>query len=166
MSDSQRIKDLIEYLKSEKIIRNQQDFVERIGENRTVVSSYANGKRHFSDVFVLRVIEAFPFVSKKWLQNGEGDMLNESGPMENQELEIPMDRERFVEVGGECFTAEFARLIQNGDIFTRQSYMLLWEEYRNIVREKEDKINDLNQEVGKLKAIIEVIKGKSPEELL
>lgn len=166
MSDSKRIKVLIEYLKKEKIIRNQQDFVERIGENRTVVSSYVTGKRHFSDVFILRIVDAFPFVSKKWLKGEDVDMLTSPSNMEQAELESPMDREKFVELGGEYFATEFAKLIKNGDIYTRDSYMTLWEEYRSIVREKEDKINDLNQEIGKLKAIIEVLKGKSPEDLL
>ena len=65
MSANQRIKILISYLKDNKKIRNQQDFVERIGSDKSTVSQIINEKiavpnslfeicYHISSPFILR----------------------------------------------------------------------------------------------------------------
>jgi len=80
MSDNLRIKSIVDFLKNEKIIRNQRDFVERIGGNYSVVSEIISGKRKISERFVDNICEAFPFISKKWILNEEGEMIIDVEP--------------------------------------------------------------------------------------
>ncbi len=75
MSANERVKILIGYLKSNKIIRNQQDFVERIENNASVVSEILSNKRGVSEKFVRSINNAFSFISTKWIMTGEGEMI-------------------------------------------------------------------------------------------
>lgn len=68
---------VIEYLKVNKVIRNQQDFVERIGYNKSTVSQILNGKVQVSDKFFNTIAETFPFIDRHWLHTGEGKMIKE-----------------------------------------------------------------------------------------
>lgn len=71
----QRLKKFYNYLESSKLIRNQQDFVDRIGSNKTTVSQILNGRRQITKQFVSLVCTAFPFVSEDFLLYGSGSML-------------------------------------------------------------------------------------------
>ncbi len=75
MSDLQRLKDVFDFLKQNKYFRNQQDFVERICSDKATVSQILNGKKEYNKQFVCKVVVAFPIISEKWLEFGEGDML-------------------------------------------------------------------------------------------
>lgn len=79
MSGEQRIKQLIAYLKENKRIRNQQDFVERIGSDKSTVSQVINGKLTIPNNLFDKICSAFPDVSHSWLLTGEGNMLKEDG---------------------------------------------------------------------------------------
>lgn len=72
---NKRIKELIEFLKSEKIIRNQQQFVEMIDSDRTTVSKIVNGKQSVPIGMFDRIVSAFPNVSRDWLLTGTGKMV-------------------------------------------------------------------------------------------
>ena len=72
----QRLRLIVDYLKSSKQIRNQQDFVERVGSDKSAVSLILNGKRQITKQFVSSVCEAFPFISEDWLLYGSGEMLS------------------------------------------------------------------------------------------
>lgn len=69
------LKAVYDYLESSKLIRNQQDFVERIGSNKTTVSQILNGRRQITKQFVSLICAAFPFVSEDFLLFGSGSML-------------------------------------------------------------------------------------------
>ena len=77
MTELQRVVDVFEYLKSNKYFRNQQDFVERIGSDKTTVSQILNGKKEISKQFVCKLIDGFPILNKEWLLSGEGEMLKD-----------------------------------------------------------------------------------------
>lgn len=163
MTDKERFEALLEYLKKEKIVRNQQDFVERIGENRSVVSTYANGKRGFSNAFINRVHKTFPFISEKWLESGEGEMIIEPG---TQAPPFIPTSDELQDMGCDSFCMKLLDLISKGEVFTKGSYELQSEEYRNVILQKEKTIEELNQRVGKLEAIIELQRGKKPEDIM
>lgn len=76
MHDLERLKSAFDYLKSNKYFRNQQDFVERIGSDKTTVSQILNGKKDISKQFVCKVSEAFPVISERWLNGEVSEMLN------------------------------------------------------------------------------------------
>lgn len=74
MSENQRYKDMVSYLKEKKIIRNQQDFVERIGSDKSTVSQIINGKISIPNNMFVSIEKAFPFISMDWLKMNEGEM--------------------------------------------------------------------------------------------
>ena len=73
--ENKRISDVIFFLKSEKIIRNQQDFAERTGINKSVLSELVNGKRSLSEQYVRAITGVFKQINPIWLLSGEGEML-------------------------------------------------------------------------------------------
>lgn len=81
MPDNQRIKDLIAYLKDNRYIRNQQDFTERIGSNKSTVSQIINNRISVPNNMFAGIKAAFPIVSVDWLKNGEGEMLVDAAPV-------------------------------------------------------------------------------------
>ena len=85
----QRIKKVIGYLKDSKLIRNQQDFVERIGYDKSSVSLILNGKRPVSKQFVYSITEAFPFVSGSWIEDESGPMIVADPAVVDNEKGVP-----------------------------------------------------------------------------
>ena len=72
---NQRVIDVINYLKEKRTVRNQQDFVERIGSNKSTVSGIVTGKREATQNVLKAIADSFPEISLEWLLTGEGDML-------------------------------------------------------------------------------------------
>lgn len=87
MTDNQRIKAVVDYLKKEKIIRNQRDFAERIGGNYSVVSEIISAKRKISERFVRNICDAFPYISQKWILEEDGEMIIEV-PVANKDNDL------------------------------------------------------------------------------
>ena len=75
MSENQRLKELIVYLKREGFIYNQQDFVKKLKSQSSVVSEYINGKRTLGKKYARKICERFTIISEDWLLTGSGDML-------------------------------------------------------------------------------------------
>lgn len=70
---NQRIKDLIEFLKKTRIIRNQQEFVENLGVDKTVISRIVNQKMEVPYRIIEKIVDTYP-VSRQWLLYGEGEL--------------------------------------------------------------------------------------------
>lgn len=77
MTDNQRVKELVSFLKENKRIRNQQDFVERIGSDKSTVSQVLSDKLPIPNNMFDKICNAFPDVSQSWLRTGEGNMLRD-----------------------------------------------------------------------------------------
>lgn len=75
MADNKRFKEMMEYLKKNRYIRNQQDFTERVNSDKTTVSQIMNDKISIPNIMFGNISAAFPFISIEWLKNGDGDML-------------------------------------------------------------------------------------------
>lgn len=73
--DNQRIKKVVDYLKNNRYIRNQQDFTERIGSDKATVSQVINNRINIPNNMFASIADAFPFVSEDWMRTGEGDMV-------------------------------------------------------------------------------------------
>lgn len=89
MIDNQRFRDMIGYLKSNRYIRNQQDFVERTSSDKATVSQIMNDKLNISNNVFENIRLAFPFISIDWLKTGSGEMLLDVQP-EIHGYEIPL----------------------------------------------------------------------------
>lgn len=75
MTENERFRCLVDYLKENRYIRNQQQFVEDVKSDKTTVSQLLNGKISAPKVLFGHVCEAYPFISLEWLRDGVGDML-------------------------------------------------------------------------------------------
>ena len=84
MIDNQRIISLVSFLKENKRIRNQQDFVERIGSDKSTVSQILGGKLSVPNNMFEKIHNAFPDISLSWLVTGEGDMLKSENKEEKE----------------------------------------------------------------------------------
>lgn len=91
MTENQRLAEVVNYLRENKYIRNQQDFTERIGANKTTISLILNGKSKIPNNMFAKIEAAFPDINKDWLLTGEGEMLNEETAQHPQsETIIPL----------------------------------------------------------------------------
>lgn len=75
MADNKRFKEMMEYLKKNRYVRNQQDFTERVNSDKATVSQIMNDKISIPNIMFGNISTAFPFISTKWLKSGDGDML-------------------------------------------------------------------------------------------
>ena len=78
MNENQRVKKVIEVLKQGKYIRNQQDFAERIGADKSTISQVVNGKISVPNNLFGKISKAFPQFNIEWLLNDKGEMLKSS----------------------------------------------------------------------------------------
>lgn len=84
--DNYRIVEVFHYLKKEKIVRNQQDFTERINSDKATISLVLNNKIAIPNKLFDAIVQAFPYINRDWLVTGEGEMLKnvESPPNGNE----------------------------------------------------------------------------------
>lgn len=78
MTENQRLKTLFIYLRENKYVRNQQDFVERIGSDKSTVSQILNERISVPNNMFGNIVASFPFVSEPWLRFEKGEMLKPS----------------------------------------------------------------------------------------
>ena len=83
MTENERLATAIKFLIESKKVRNQQEFVERIGSNKTDISLFKNGNKKITNGLFAKISNAFPCLSYEWLENGVGDMVN---PIKEQML--------------------------------------------------------------------------------
>jgi phage repressor protein C with HTH and peptisase S24 domain len=78
MNKLERLNDAVAYLKGVKIIKNQQDIVDRMNVNKASVSQVFNGKKNYlTDSFLRKFNRAFDDIfNEDWLLTGKGKMLN------------------------------------------------------------------------------------------
>lgn len=80
MTDSNRLKALINFLTSEQKVRNQEDFSVITGINKSTLSELCSGKREITERYVHRIQTKFPEINFSWLLTGEGQMLEITTP--------------------------------------------------------------------------------------
>lgn len=75
LATNERIRELLNYLKEKKIVRNQQDFTERIDSDKATISRILNNKLSVPNGLLRKIQSAFPlYVKMEWLENGVGSM--------------------------------------------------------------------------------------------
>lgn len=67
-----RFNIVLDVLKAKGVIRNQQQFVENVGVDKSLISLVKNGKAGVSDDLLLRIEKAFPIVSTSYIKSGVG----------------------------------------------------------------------------------------------
>ena len=84
MEENQIFRNVINSLKENKRVRNQQDFVERIGSDKTTISQIVNNKIMIPNNLFAKIKEAFPEVSIEWIKSGDGELFNSPVVQTNQ----------------------------------------------------------------------------------
>ena len=75
MTENERFRCLVDYLKENRYIRNQQQFVEDVKSDKTTISQLLNGRITAPKILFVNVCAAYPFISLEWLRDGKGEML-------------------------------------------------------------------------------------------
>lgn len=79
-TDNVRVKQVFEFLRGNKYVRNQQDFTERVGSDKSTMSLVLNGKKPAPNNMFASILHAFPMINPEWLRTGEGTMLRGEVP--------------------------------------------------------------------------------------
>jgi transcriptional regulator with XRE-family HTH domain len=83
MNENERFTDALNYLILNKKVRNQQEFTERVGSNKTTISQIKNGETKIPNNLFEKITQAFPIISFDWLKKGEGEMLKSNNQENN-----------------------------------------------------------------------------------
>lgn len=75
MADGNRLENVLKALKDKGLIRNQQQFAEMVGSDKSTVSLIKNGRISIPNDLFVRITAAFPQISIEYLKNGEGSPL-------------------------------------------------------------------------------------------
>lgn len=75
MTINDRFAEVINYLIKERIVRNQQEFTEKLNSDKATISLVKNGKQDFPNNMFGKINKAFPTISIDWLKDGKGNMI-------------------------------------------------------------------------------------------
>lgn len=76
MTKQEILQNVFTQLRASGVVRNKQDFAEKIAYNYTCTSAAFNGEeRYLNDRFFTRVLRAFPQVSEEYIRTGQGPVL-------------------------------------------------------------------------------------------
>lgn len=76
MTKQEILQNVYSKLRASGLVRNKQDFAEKIAYNYTCTSAALNGEeRYLNDRFFTRVLKAFPQVSEDYIRTGQGPVL-------------------------------------------------------------------------------------------
>lgn len=128
MSGFKTYKIAFEYLRSKGIIRNQQHLADLLLINKATISQIINGKLTPPKDFIVKFTTLFKSFNDHWLLTGEGPMLKTD----------------VVDQVGSC------------TYITPKEVAAELEFVKNQLKEKDKVIGALNQEIGRLKAAIEM----------
>lgn len=102
MNENQRLTALIAYLKREGKVYNQKDFVNKLNEYASTISSLKSGKRTLTEDFNKKVCDSFSQVNPNWLLKGELPMIINRADYQLNKRDSPIASEMKVVFCEEC----------------------------------------------------------------
>lgn len=138
----QRMNEFLAYLdmsqcKFEKSVDMSNGWVNKIGDS-------------IREDNLKKISEVYPMLNIAWLKTGVGSMLNQTEPSQQnatKQTQITAESLDFITAGGEAFSSMLVRMMNEKQI---APYGLL--------ADKDKEIAELNREIGKLEALLEVAK--------
>ena len=76
MTESQRVKKLINWLVFMEYAENERELAEKLGYTKSSFSQIVNGKVPLSERFVQKLASVDRNINEVWIMTGEGNMLN------------------------------------------------------------------------------------------
>lgn len=152
MNKLDRYKILIRHLINLGVVANQRELGQKMGYNNpSAFSQVINGKTQEPKMFTLKLKDIVPNLNLDWLENGIGTMFGdgneEAQQTANKQVQVNEDSLDFITAGGEAFSSMIVRMMNEKQI---APYGLL--------ADKDKEIADLNRQIGKLEALLEVAK--------
>lgn len=81
-----RLKEVISFLKEERVIYNESDFAKQIEIGKSFLSDIKAGRKALSEQLVLKICKIEPRINRTWLLTGEGEMLNSTAHDSSMEV--------------------------------------------------------------------------------
>lgn len=76
MTETQRIKKVVNWLIFMEYAENERDLAEKLGYTKSSFSQIINGRVPLSERFVQKLTSVDKNINEVWIMTGEGDMLN------------------------------------------------------------------------------------------
>ena len=76
MTETQRVKKVINWLVFMEYAENERELAEKLGYTKSSFSQIVNGKVPFSERFVQKLASVDRNINEVWIMTGEGNMLN------------------------------------------------------------------------------------------
>ena len=76
MTETQRVKKVINWLVFMKYAENERELAEKLGYTKSSFSQIVNGKVPLSERFVQKLASVDRNINEVWIMTGEGNMLN------------------------------------------------------------------------------------------
>ena len=155
-----RIATAIDYLKSIGRVHKQQDIAEQMGATESSLSRALKGDvKYLTDKFIQRFNKAYGNIfNESWLMGGQCDMLTDENEVAqqtaNKQVQVNEDSLDFITAGGEAFSSMIVRMMNEKQI---APYGLL--------ADKDREIAELNRQIGKLEALLEVAKRGTAQQV-
>lgn len=132
---NERLVNIIDYYKL-----TQTEFAFRINVSKTLVSLIIKGQRPVTAAIVEKIKMAFPEISGRWLEEGEGNMVVEPGQMGNL-----FDANYHVESEGESLRNDSAEQSQSAD--NKKSAAKPYSYAKSKPSEQDDRVAEAQYEV-------------------
>lgn len=159
MNKLDRYKILIRHLTKSGIVSSQKELGQKMGYNNpSAFSQVINGKAKEPKSFTQKLKDIVPDLNLEWLEHGTGYMLGEGNEETrqdaNKQVQVNEGSLDFITAGGEAFSSMIVRMMNAKQI---APYGLL--------ADKERQIGELNRQIGKLEALLEVAKKGTAQQV-
>ena len=153
MNKLDRYKILIRHLTKSGVVASQRELGQKMGYNNpSAFSQVINGKTQEPKLFTQKLKDIVPNLNLEWLENGTGSMLGEG----NEETQQTASEEsaRNISAEDKTFSTMLVDMMNTKQI---APYGLL--------EEKDREIAELNRQIGKLEALLEVAKKGTAQQV-
>jgi hypothetical protein len=149
-----RIATAIDYLKSIGRVHKQQDIAEQMGATESSLSRALKGDvKYLTDKFIQRFNKAYGNIfNESWLMGGQCDMLADENEVAQQTANV--ESARYISEEDKTFSTMLVDMMNTKQI---APYGLL--------EEKDREIAELNRQIGKLEALLEVAKKGTAQQV-
>lgn len=159
MSKLDRYKILIRHLTKSGVVASQRELGQKMGYNNpSAFSQVINGKTQEPKLFTHKLKDLVPNLNLEWLENGTGTMFGDENEeiqqTANKQVQVNEDSLDFITAGGEAFSSMIVRMMNEKQI---APYGLL--------ADKDREIAELNRQIGKLEALLEVAKKGTAQQV-